>query len=53
MERLPRDRDAKQKIQKAIESEAQERSIHTRRLEYNSRFGSRVVEFPKGKVAGA
>ena len=39
LERLPRDRDAKQKIQKAIESKVQERSIHTRSLVYNSRFG--------------
>ena len=33
LERLPRDRDAKQKIQKAIESKLQERSIHTRSLD--------------------
>ena len=39
LERLPRDRDANQKIQKAIESKVQERSIHTRSLVYNSRSG--------------
>ena len=33
LKRLPRDRDAKKKIQKAIEFKLQERSIHTRSLD--------------------
>ena len=52
LKRLPRDRDAKQKIQKAIEIKVQERSIHTRSLDTTQLIEEGVSLDPMGnKVA--
>ena len=52
LKRLPRDRDAKQKIQKAIESKLQERSIHTRSLDTTQLREEGVSLDPMGEQSG-